>query len=133
MSLLLAKAGRLGHLWARLDPTNQPSSALTHHFDLGFVWLCLRLCAPACLQGKPSRSLQAAFKLIDEAGLTADDVVHLERGLYGWYQAELPMVGECLECMLAAHWWCRSLGAETGPWLGQHPAAGHGCRPARCW
>jgi hypothetical protein len=45
-------------------------------------------------QGKPSRSLQAAFKLIDEAGLTADDVVHLERGLYGWYQADLPMVGE---------------------------------------
>jgi hypothetical protein len=46
-------------------------------------------------QGKPSRSLQAAFKLIDEAGLTADDVVHMERGVYGWYQSELPMVGEC--------------------------------------
>lgn len=44
-------------------------------------------------QGKPSRSLQAAFKLIDEAGLTADDVVHLERGVYGWYQSGLPMVG----------------------------------------
>lgn len=49
------------------------------------------VCAP---QGKPSRSLQAAFKLIDEAGLTADDVVHMERGVYGWYQSELPMVGE---------------------------------------
>lgn len=44
--------------------------------------------------GKPSRSLQAAYKLIDEAGLTADDVVHLERGVYGWYQAELPMIGD---------------------------------------
>lgn len=55
------------------------------------------VCAPHThthTQGKPSRSLQAAFKLIDEAGLTADDVVHLERGVYGWYQAELPMVGE---------------------------------------
>lgn len=54
--------------------------------------VCAQLSAPP--QGKPSRSLQAAFKLIDEAGLTADDVVHLERGLYGWYQADLPMVGE---------------------------------------
>lgn len=56
--------------------------------------LCLRLVCSVCVQGKPSRSLQAAFKLMDEAGLTADDVVHLERGMYGWYQAELPIVGE---------------------------------------
>jgi rhodanese-related sulfurtransferase len=46
------------------------------------------------LQGKPSRSLQAAWKLITEGNLPADNVVHLERGLYGWYQAELPIEGE---------------------------------------
>jgi hypothetical protein len=51
-----------------------------------FLWLYV--------QGKPSRSLQAAWKLISEGGLAADDVVHLERGLYGWYQAELPIEGE---------------------------------------
>lgn len=44
--------------------------------------------------GKPSRSLQAAFKLMDEAGLGSSDVAHLERGVYGWYQAQLPMTGE---------------------------------------
>lgn len=45
-------------------------------------------------QGKPSRSLQAAFKLIKEGGLSGDSVAHLERGVYGWYQAELPMTGQ---------------------------------------
>lgn len=45
-------------------------------------------------QGKPSRSLQAAYKLLVESDLKTDDVVHLERGLYGWYQEELPIVGE---------------------------------------
>eukprot|EP00882_Tetradesmus_deserticola_P009218 GHRQ01009722.1.p2 GENE.GHRQ01009722.1~~GHRQ01009722.1.p2 ORF type:complete len:254 (+),score=104.27 GHRQ01009722.1:215-976(+) len=43
--------------------------------------------------GKPSRSLQAAWKIITEGGVGADDVAHLERGLYGWYQAELPIEG----------------------------------------
>jgi hypothetical protein len=28
-----------------------------------------------------------------------DDVVHLERGLYGWYQAELPIEGEWASAM----------------------------------
>lgn len=45
-------------------------------------------------EGKASRSLQAAFKLMSEAGFSADDVVHLERGLYGWYQAGLPIKGD---------------------------------------
>lgn len=31
---------------------------------------------------------------MDEAGLSSSDVAHLERGVYGWYQAQLPMVGE---------------------------------------
>jgi hypothetical protein len=53
------------------------------------------------VQGKPSRSLQAAFKLIDEAGLTSSDVMHLERGVYGWYQADLPMVGEYQPMLMA--------------------------------
>eukprot|EP00879_Flechtneria_rotunda_P025443 GHRR01027040.1.p2 GENE.GHRR01027040.1~~GHRR01027040.1.p2 ORF type:complete len:144 (+),score=30.93 GHRR01027040.1:794-1225(+) len=44
--------------------------------------------------GKSSRSLQASYKLIKEGGLSADDVVHLERGVYGWYQASLPIVGQ---------------------------------------
>eukprot|EP00878_Enallax_costatus_P008267 GHUV01008643.1.p1 GENE.GHUV01008643.1~~GHUV01008643.1.p1 ORF type:complete len:142 (+),score=29.64 GHUV01008643.1:1345-1770(+) len=44
--------------------------------------------------GKPSRSLQAAYKVLTEAGKTSDEVAHLERGLYGWYQAELPIVGD---------------------------------------
>jgi rhodanese-related sulfurtransferase len=44
-------------------------------------------------QGKPSRSLQAAYKLLNESKLAPDDVVHLERGLYGWYQANLPIEG----------------------------------------
>jgi hypothetical protein len=46
------------------------------------------------MQGKPSRSLQAAWKLISEGKVAADDVVHLERGLYGWYQADLPIDGK---------------------------------------
>ncbi|KAF8073226.1 Cers5 [Scenedesmus sp. PABB004] len=45
-------------------------------------------------QGKPSRSLQAAYKLLAEGGAAPGDVVHLERGLYGWYQADLPIVGD---------------------------------------
>jgi hypothetical protein len=49
------------------------------------------------MQGKPSRSLQAAWKLMAEGGVSPDDVVHLERGLYGWYQAELPIDGEQLK------------------------------------
>lgn len=57
------------------------------------VHVCL-LRLSSYLQGKPSRSLQAAFKLMDEAGLSSSDVAHLERGVYGWYQAQLPMVGE---------------------------------------
>uniref|UniRef100_A0A383WG05 Rhodanese domain-containing protein n=1 Tax=Tetradesmus obliquus TaxID=3088 RepID=A0A383WG05_TETOB len=43
--------------------------------------------------GKPSRSLQAAWKLMAEGGVAPGDVVHLERGLYGWYQADLPIEG----------------------------------------
>jgi rhodanese-related sulfurtransferase len=44
--------------------------------------------------GKPSRSLQAAYKILAEGGVNAGDVAHLERGLYGWYQAELPITGD---------------------------------------
>lgn len=44
--------------------------------------------------GKPSRSLQAAYKIITEGGVKPEEVAHLERGLYGWYQAELPIVGD---------------------------------------
>lgn len=45
------------------------------------------------LQGKASRSLQAAYKLINEGGMSTDQVMHVERGLYGWYQADLPIEG----------------------------------------
>ncbi|KAG2449189.1 hypothetical protein HYH02_005936 [Chlamydomonas schloesseri] len=43
-------------------------------------------------EGKPSRSLQAAYRVLTEN--LASSVAHLERGVYGWYQAELPMKGE---------------------------------------
>lgn len=43
-------------------------------------------------EGKPSRSLQAAYRAVKE-GL-APKVAHLERGVYGWYQASLPMEGD---------------------------------------
>ncbi|KXZ50257.1 hypothetical protein GPECTOR_17g895 [Gonium pectorale] len=43
-------------------------------------------------EGKPSRSLQAAYRVVSE-GL-APQVAHLERGVFGWYQADLPMVGD---------------------------------------
>lgn len=57
-----------------------------------------------CLQGKPSRSLQAAYKILAEGNVKPGDVVHLERGLYGWYQAELPIAGEWVWwfCLLSA-------------------------------
>lgn len=72
---------------------SRSTSLLTH--TLSHTPYTNTLALSSCTQqGKPSRSLQAAYKLIDEAGLTADDVVHLERGLYGWYQASLPIAGE---------------------------------------
>ncbi|KAG1681033.1 hypothetical protein FOA52_009993 [Chlamydomonas sp. UWO 241] len=43
-------------------------------------------------QGKASRSLQACHKAMTEAGMKT--VMHLDRGLYGWYQADLPFEGE---------------------------------------
>lgn len=43
-------------------------------------------------EGKASRSLQAAFKSIYEGVST--DVLHIERGLFGWQQASLPITGE---------------------------------------
>jgi hypothetical protein len=70
----------------------------------GFLHCCIsstatKLCVSGPVsvpvQGKPSRSLQAAWKLISEGNLAAGDVAHLERGLYGWYQAGLPIDGEC--------------------------------------
>ncbi|KAG2484184.1 hypothetical protein HYH03_016996 [Edaphochlamys debaryana] len=42
--------------------------------------------------GKSSRSLQAAYVIMEE-GLAAN-VAHLERGIYGWFQADLPIEGE---------------------------------------
>jgi len=42
--------------------------------------------------GKASRSLQAAYRSLTE-GVT-DQVLHLERGVYGWYQADLDFEGE---------------------------------------
>lgn len=43
-------------------------------------------------KGKPSRSLQAAYKALADAQV--DKVLHLSGGVYGWYQAGLPFVGE---------------------------------------
>lgn len=43
-------------------------------------------------EGKASRSLQAAYKALNEGAATK--VMHLERGIYGWYQAELPFEGD---------------------------------------
>lgn len=43
-------------------------------------------------EGKPSRSLQAAYRAKFEK--LAANVAHLERGVYGWYQAEMPMEGD---------------------------------------
>lgn len=43
-------------------------------------------------EGKASRSLQAAFRILNEG--IATEVLHLERGAYGWFQAGLPFVGE---------------------------------------
>ncbi|GBF99753.1 hypothetical protein Rsub_12528 [Raphidocelis subcapitata] len=42
-------------------------------------------------EGKASRSLQACYKALAQAG--ASKVKHLERGVFGWYQAELPFTG----------------------------------------
>ncbi|GAX75789.1 hypothetical protein CEUSTIGMA_g3232.t1 [Chlamydomonas eustigma] len=43
-------------------------------------------------QGKASRSLVASYRAYNEAGLT--NIMHLNRGLYGWFQAGLPFEGE---------------------------------------
>ncbi|KAG2436239.1 hypothetical protein HXX76_006550 [Chlamydomonas incerta] len=43
-------------------------------------------------EGKPSRSLQAAYRVL--ADKLAPSVAHLDRGVYGWYQADLPMSGD---------------------------------------
>jgi len=43
-------------------------------------------------QGKASRSLQAAYRALREN--ITDKVAQLERGVYGWYMADLPMEGE---------------------------------------
>lgn len=44
-------------------------------------------------QGKASRSLQAAYISLTQ-GLTSGEVLHLDRGLYGWYQEDGVIVGE---------------------------------------
>lgn len=43
-------------------------------------------------QGKASRSLQACFRALYEEVTTK--VLHLDRGLYGWYQCDLPFEGQ---------------------------------------
>lgn len=43
-------------------------------------------------EGKASRSLQACYKAMEERGVSR--VKHLERGLFGWYQADLPFTGD---------------------------------------
>ncbi|GLI61163.1 hypothetical protein VaNZ11_003449 [Volvox africanus] len=43
-------------------------------------------------EGKPSRSLQAAYRVMTER--LVPKVAHLERGVFGWYQADLPMEGD---------------------------------------
>lgn len=42
--------------------------------------------------GKASRSLQAAYRAFTEASVA--QVAHLNRGVYGWYQADLEFEGE---------------------------------------
>lgn len=77
------------------------SSCLLRPHLLASAVLLPCIAAPFLLQGKPSRSLQAAYKLIAEGGVAPSDVVHLERGVYGWYQASLPMNGEA-----SCRCWC---------------------------
>lgn len=43
-------------------------------------------------EGKASRSLQACYKALAESKLGR--VKHLDRGVYGWYQADLPFNGD---------------------------------------
>lgn len=45
-------------------------------------------------EGKPSRSLQAAYRSLAGGVHSIDKIQHLERGVFGWYQADLPMVGD---------------------------------------
>ncbi|KAG2499656.1 hypothetical protein HYH03_002594 [Edaphochlamys debaryana] len=42
--------------------------------------------------GKPSRSLQAAYLALSGGAL--DKVAHLDRGVFGWFKAGLPIQGE---------------------------------------
>ena len=41
--------------------------------------------------GKASRSLQACYKAMAQQGLAR--VKHLDRGVFGWHQADLPFTG----------------------------------------
>lgn len=45
-------------------------------------------------QGKVSRSLKAAWKVLATSALPADRVLHLEGGVFGWYKSGMPMDGE---------------------------------------
>ncbi|KAL4448389.1 hypothetical protein ABPG75_005608 [Micractinium tetrahymenae] len=45
-------------------------------------------------QGKVSRSLKAAWKVLATGALPAERVLHLDGGVYGWYRAGMPMDGE---------------------------------------
>ncbi|PSC70446.1 rhodanese-like domain-containing chloroplastic [Micractinium conductrix] len=45
-------------------------------------------------QGKVSRSLKAAWKVIDSGALPAGRVLHLEGGVFSWFRAGMPMAGD---------------------------------------
>lgn len=44
--------------------------------------------------GKVSRSLKAAWRALNGGAVPADKAYHLEGGVFGWYNAGLPMSGE---------------------------------------
>lgn len=43
-------------------------------------------------EGKASRSLQATYVVLNDK--VTDRVLHVERGVYGWFQSDLPMEGD---------------------------------------
>lgn len=45
-------------------------------------------------QGKVSRSLKAAWKVLSTGSVPADRVMHLDGGVYAWYRSGMPMTGE---------------------------------------
>lgn len=50
------------------------------------------LTAKPCYSPAPPSATQACYKALAEAGI--ERVQHLDRGIYGWYQADLPFTGD---------------------------------------